>query len=227
MLDAPIVKVASGNYDTTTVYNLDLTNLGLSDISKLGKLCPDLITLDLTGNKLASLAGTEDLHKLEKIILDRTSVPLAGIGKLVNLQYLSLRECGISQIQSLKPEEFGKLVNLRYLDLRQNPISQQSTLPQYIREILPTVRQLNGEFLLFPKFDNTAIQKPPSVSFAGPDSSVNFDDVEQRLKKQMDDVQNSIKECQQRLMEAESLVHKRLKEVKDYAASVAAQDDPA
>ena len=67
MLDAPIVKVASGNYDTTTVYNLDLTNLGLSDISKLSKLCPDLITLDLTGNKLASLAGTENLHKLEKL----------------------------------------------------------------------------------------------------------------------------------------------------------------
>lgn len=227
MLSAAVVKIHSGNYDTTTVYNLELSNLGLTDISQIGNLCPDLITLDVSGNKLSSLAGTENLPKLEKLILDRTNVPLTGIGKISNLNYLSLRECGISQLNALKPEEFGKLTNLRYLDLRQNPIAQQSTLPQFIREILPSVRQLNGEFLLFPKFDNTAIQKPPTVSFAGPDANVNFDEVEQRLKKQMEDVQTSIKECQQRLSEAEILVHRRLKEVKEYAESVAAQDDDA
>lgn len=227
MLSAAVVKIHSGNYDTTTVYNLELANLGLTDISQIGSLCPDLITLDVSGNKLSSLAGTENLPKLEKLILDRTNVPLTGIGKITSLNYLSLRECGISQLNALKPEEFGKLINLRYLDLRQNPIAQQSTLPQFIREILPSVRQLNGEFLLFPKFDNTAIQKPPTVSFAGPDANVNFDEVETRLKKQMEDVQTSIKECQQRLSEAEILVHRRLKEVKEYAESVAAQDDDA
>lgn len=225
MLSAAVVKIHSGNYDTSTVYNLDLSNLGLTDISQLSKLCPDLITLDLSGNKLASLVGTEGLTKLEKLVLDRTSVPLTGIGKITSLQHLSLKECGISQLSALKPEEFGKLINLRYLDMRQNPIAQQSTLPQFVREVIPTVRQLNGEFLLFPKFDNTAIQKPPTVSFAGPDATVNFDDVEQRLKKQMDEVSTSIKECQQRLSEAEILVHRRLKEVKDYAESIAAQDD--
>lgn len=227
MLSAAVVKIHSGNYDTTTVYNLDLSNLGLTDISQLSTLCPDLITLNLSGNKLTSLAGTEKLPKLEKLTLDRTGVPLAGIGKITSLQYLSLRECGISQVSALKPEEFGKLVNLRYLDLRQNPVAQQSSLPQFVREIIPTVRQLNGEFLLFPKFDNTAIQKPPTVSFAGPDTNVNFDDVEQRLKKQMDEVATSIKECQARLSEAEILVHRRLKEVKDYAESIAAQDEDA
>jgi len=225
MLSAAIVKIHSGNYDTSTVYNLDLKNLGLTDIGQLSALCPDLITLDLSGNKLASLVGTEGLTKLEKLTLDRTSVPLAGIGRIASLQHLSLRECGISQLSGLKSEEFGKLVNLRYLDLRQNSVAQQATLPQFVREMVPTVRQLNGEFLLFPKFDNTAIQKPPTVSFAGPDTSVNFDDVEQRLKRQMDEVSTSIKECQQRLSEAEVLVHRRLKEVKDYADSIAAQDD--
>lgn len=224
-LSAAIVKIQSGNYDTATVYNLDLKNLGLTDVSQLSKLCPDLITLDLSGNKLTSLAGTEGLTKLERLTLDKTNVPLTGIGKITTLQYLSLKDCGISQLSALKTEEFSKLVNLRYLDLRQNPLAQQSTLPQFVREVIPTVRQLNGEFLLFPKFDNTAIQKPPTVSFAGPDASVNFDDVEQKLKKQMDDVSTSIKECQQRLSEAEILVHRRLKEVKDYAESIAAQDD--
>ena len=126
MLSAAVVKIHSGNYDTTTVYNLDLSNLGLTDISQLSTLCPDLITLNLSGNKLASLAGTEKLPKLERLTLDRTGVPLAGIGKIPSLQYLSLRECGISQISALKPEEFGKLVNLRYLYLRQNPVAQQS-----------------------------------------------------------------------------------------------------
>ena len=224
MLTAAVVKIHSGNYDTTTVYNLNLANLGLQDISKLSELCPDLISLDLTGNKLASLSGTEGLTKLERLTLDRTSVPLAGIGKITSLQYLSIKDCGISQLNSIKPEEFGKLVNLRYLDMRQNPIAQQSTLPQFIRQMLPSVRQLNGEFLLFPKFDNSAIQKPPTVSFAGPDSTVNFDDVEQRLKKQMDEVASSLKDCQQRLSEAEVLVHRRLKEVKEYAESVIAKD---
>lgn len=224
MLTAAVVKIHSGNYDTTTVYNLNLANLGLNDISKLSELCPDLITLDLTGNKLASLAGTEGLTKLERLTLDRTNVPLAGIGKITSLQYLSIKDCSISQLNAIKPEEFTKLVNLRYLDLRQNPVAQQSTLPQFIRQMLPSVRQLNGEFLLFPKFDNSAIQKPPTVSFAGPDSTVNFDDVEQRLKKQMDEVASSLKDCQQRLSEAEVLVHRRLKEVKEYAESVIAKD---
>jgi len=224
MLTAAIVKIHSGNYDTTTVYNLSLASLGLTDISQLGQLCPDLVTLDLTGNKLASLSGTESLNKLERLTLDRTSVPLSGIGKITSLQYLSLKECGISQINAIKPEEFTKLVNLRYLDLRQNPVSQQSNLSQFIRELLPSVRQLNGEFLLFPKFDNSAIQKPPTVSFAGPDTSINFDDVEQRLKKQMDEVTQSLKDCQQRLSEAEILVHRRLKEVKEYAESILAKE---
>jgi hypothetical protein len=227
MLTAVTVKIHSGNYDTSTVYNLDLPNLGLTDISQLSNLCPDLITLDLSGNKLTSLNGTEGLTKLEKLVLDRTSVPLAGIGRIASLQHLSLRECGLAQLTALKTEEFSKLTNLRYLDLRQNPVAQLATLPQFVREVIPTVRQLNGEFLLFPKFDNTAIQKPPTVSFAGPDTSINFDDVEQRLKKQMDEVSASIKECQQRLSEAEVLVHRRLKEVKDYAESIAAQDDDA
>jgi hypothetical protein len=225
MLTAALVKIHSGNYDTSTVYNLDLTNLGLTDLSQIVNLCPDLVTLDVSGNRLNSLAGIENLTKLEKLTLDRTNVPLGGIGKISSLQQLSIRECGIGQLSVLKPEEFGKLVNLRYLDLRQNPVAQQSTLPQFVREVMPTVRQLNGEFLLFPKFDNTAIQKPPTVSFAGPDANVNFDDVEARLKKQMDEVSSSIKECQQRLGEAEILVHRRLKEVKDYADSIAAQED--
>ena len=224
MLTAAVVKIHSGNYDTTTVYNLNLANLGLQDISQLSTLCPDLITLDLTGNKLASLAGTEGLTKLERLTLDRTNVPLTGIDKITSLQYLSIKDCGISQLNYIKPEEFSKLVNLRYLDMRQYPVAQQSTLPQFIRQMLPSVRQLNGEFLLFPKFDNSAIQKPPTVSFAGPDSTVNFDDVEQRLKKQMDEVASSLKDCQQRLSEAEVLVHRRLKEVKEYAESVIAKD---
>ena len=164
------------------------------------------------------------MNKLERLTLDRTSVPLSGIGRITSLQYLSLKECGISQINAIKPEEFTKLVNLRYLDLRQNPVSQQSNLSQFIRELLPSVRQLNGEFLLFPKFDNSAIQKPPTVSFAGPDTSINFDDVEQRLKKQMDEVSQSLKDCQQRLSEAEILVHRRLKEVKEYAESILAKE---
>jgi prefoldin subunit 5 len=55
--------------------------------------------------------------------------------------------------------------------------------------------------------------------------SINFDDVEQRLKKQMDEMSASIKESQHRLSEAEVLVHRRLKEVKDYAERAAAQEN--
>ncbi|KAH0795371.1 leucine-rich repeat domain-containing protein [Histomonas meleagridis] len=225
MLSAALVKIHSGNYDTTTVYNLDISDLDLTDISQLSKLCPDLISLDVSGNKLKSLAGVSGLTKLEKLILDGTSVPLTGIGKLSNLQSLSLKNCGISQLSSLIPEEFKKLTNLKYLDLSDNPIAQLPTLPQYVREAMPTVRQLNGEFLLFPKFDNSSIQKPPTVSFAGPDVNINFDDVEQKLKKQMDEVSSSIKECQQRISEAETLIQQRLKDVREYAESIILDDD--
>jgi hypothetical protein len=51
----------SGNYDTSTVYNLELCNLGWTDKSQLSNLSG----FDLTGNKLSSLVGTEGLSELE------------------------------------------------------------------------------------------------------------------------------------------------------------------
>lgn len=223
-LTATIVKIHSGNYDTTTVYNLNLANLGLTDISHIGDLCPDLVTLDLSGNKIQNITGLHGLKKLEKLVLNRNPVNLTGIGKISSLQDLSLQGCGIEQLTDIRPEEFKKLTNLRYLDLRENNVSNVATLSQYIRELLPSVRKLNNEFLLFPKFDNSAIQRPPTVSFTGPDASVNFDDVAAKLQKHMDEVAQAIKECEQRLTEAENLVHRKLKEVKDYANSVIAQE---
>ena len=41
----------------------------------------------------------------------------------------------------------------------------------------------------------------------------------------MDDVSQSLKDCQQRLSEAEILVHRRLKEVKDYAESILSKEE--
>jgi hypothetical protein len=63
-------------------------------------------------------------------------------------------------------EEFNKPVDQRYLGLRQNPIAQPATLPQLVPEVMPTVRQLNGEFLPFTMFDNTAIHWAPNLSLA-------------------------------------------------------------
>ena len=104
--NAAIVKIYSGNYDTTTAYNLDISNLDFTDISQLSKLCPDLVSLDVSGNKLKSLAGTNGPTKLEKSVLDGTSVLLAGIGKITSIQSLSIRNCGKSQLSSLIPDEF-------------------------------------------------------------------------------------------------------------------------
>ncbi|OHT14299.1 hypothetical protein TRFO_43114 [Tritrichomonas foetus] len=220
MLNATAVKIHSGNYDTTTVHSLDLSNLGLTDISQLSTLCPDLHMLNLSGNKLKSLAGTEGLKKLEKLILDRTQVPLSGISKITSLNNLSIRECGILKAAALVPEELKKLTNLRYLDLRENPISKQPSLPHFIKKILPALRQLNGEFLLFSKIDNSSINKPPTVSFTGPETNINFNEVESKLNKQMDDVNSSIDECEARLDEAETLVNRKLHDFKKLAITI-------
>ena len=107
----------------TNATELDLSNMGISDISALSS-CKDLTKLDITGNTISDLTPLMDLPALEWLSIKDNTVtdlrPLMGLGKL---RYLNAEGNGITGTAAL-----SSMGNLNELYLAFNLISDFSGL---------------------------------------------------------------------------------------------------
>ncbi len=112
-----------GTTFASDVTELDLSDLGLSDLSALS-VCKELKKLDLSGNEISDLTPLMDLPKLEWLSIKDNLVldlrPLMGIG---TLGYLNAEGNTVSSTAAL-----ASLQNLSELYLANNPIADFSGL---------------------------------------------------------------------------------------------------
>lgn len=109
----------------TDAEELDLSNLGLEDLSPLSA-CKGLKRLDITGNRISDLTPLMDLPALEWLSFKDNLVtdlrPLMGLG---SLRYINAEGNGITTTAALAP-----LQNLGELYLAFNPLGDLSALPK-------------------------------------------------------------------------------------------------
>ena len=105
------------------VTELDLSGLGLSDISALSA-CRELKRLDLTGNKISDLSPLMDIPGLEWLcIKDNQVTDLRPLMALTALSSVNAEGNGLSSTVAL-----GALSSLKELHLAENPLTDTSGL---------------------------------------------------------------------------------------------------
>lgn len=105
------------------VEELDLSNLGITDISALSG-CRNLKRLDLTGNKISNLSPLMDIPGLTTLcIKDNLVTDLRPLLALTTLESINAEGNGISSTVPL-----GSLLGLKELHLAGNPITDYSGL---------------------------------------------------------------------------------------------------
>jgi len=113
--------------------SLDLSNLGITDISELSK-CTELETLNLSGNSVKTLTALLELPKLRYLDLSDNNV--SDIRPLMNLnalEYLNLDDNSVTSIAAL-----AELGSLKELVLSENALKSFSSL-----ESLTSLKKLN------------------------------------------------------------------------------------
>ncbi|KAL3319428.1 hypothetical protein Ciccas_001901 [Cichlidogyrus casuarinus] len=100
---------------------------------------PLLKTLELRGNKLATIEDLSQMRKLEKLFLAQNKfVNLEGIEKFTNLKVLHLRS---NLIKRIVMDNLSSLKALEYLNLRGNYLRRFSDLQAF--DTLPSLKRLN------------------------------------------------------------------------------------
>ena len=142
------IKQLSREFDLESVHSLNLSGRGLNDLSDL-EYCPYLERLDLSDNKLCRLQWIQDLTMLVRLDVSKNQLSnLESLRNMENLKFLNVSANAISAfdaILSLKHLTVLSQIYFRDGDSKSNPICEKSGYPEYIVEMLPQVKLLDGE----------------------------------------------------------------------------------
>ncbi|MEM7104451.1 MAG: leucine-rich repeat domain-containing protein [Bacteroidota bacterium] len=155
-----IYALEQGQSDPQSVTYLDLSYMGLEELSSEIQNFKNLSTVDLSGNNFDHLpAALLALPSLEKLILDdnpsfKVILLIEQLKKLPTLQHLSIARCNLrildAQIGDLEnlvsldltgnnlfslPETFQKLKGLQSLNLSDNALKSVEYLPKGIQQL--------------------------------------------------------------------------------------------
>ena len=109
--------------DMATLIHFSAWSAGVSDVTALEQAV-NLVTLDLSDNRISDVAAFMHLTALEELFLDRNSVSdVTALGHLTSLAYLWLSNNRIADVTAL-----GRLESLRELRLGNNSISDVAPL---------------------------------------------------------------------------------------------------
>lgn len=150
VLTSHLLKSRTGEFDLESISFLDLSGMGLQDISCIGD-CMGLLHLDLSDNSLSDLSYLSELKLLETLNVSCNRLSsLDGVEELSNLSSLNLSGNMITSINSLSC--LTKLENLRVLRLHDsiqgfsNPVcASQENYKKVMCNLLPKLSTLDGE----------------------------------------------------------------------------------
>ena len=112
----------------TSLTSLVITNNLLTDIPTTFSSCRNLITLDLTNNKITSLNETRFPNSLISLILKNNKIFGIHNNAFSNLSLLEILDLQQNKIDIIKPEYFTQLIRLINLNLNNNKIKSINAL---------------------------------------------------------------------------------------------------
>lgn len=139
-----LIRKVSGEYDLEQVRYLLLEQQGIDSLQNI-TLCINLVQLNLSRNKLGSIAGLQVLLLIERLDLSHNQLRrIEELESLTRLHWLDLRDNNISYIDDVSC--LARVPALHALFLQapagddQNPVCQY---PAYANNVFRTLPQLN------------------------------------------------------------------------------------
>lgn len=145
-----MLKGRTGEFDLESISFLDLSGMGLHDISCISE-CMGLLHLDLTNNNLSNLCDLGELKLLETLNVSCNKLSsLDGVEELSNLSSLNVAGNMIRSVDTLSC--LTKLEHLKTLRLQDsvqnfsNPVCvSQENYKKVVCDLLPKLQTLDGE----------------------------------------------------------------------------------
>lgn len=109
------------------IYELDLSNNKLENIDKIGTLeYPEnyVLRLNLSNNNIKDVSALKDKN-IDALFLDGNK-NVKGYGQVTKVSYLSLENCGITEL-----EDLSSITRLRCIDLSNNNISNYENIEDF------------------------------------------------------------------------------------------------
>lgn len=149
-LTPQLLKSRTGEFDLESISFLDLSGIGLYDISCISE-CMGLLHLELANNRLSNLDDLGELKLLETLNVSCNNLStLDGVEDLSNLSSLNVAGNMIRSVDSLSC--LTKLENLKSLRLQDsiqnfsNPVCvSQVNYKKAVCNLLPKLKTLDGE----------------------------------------------------------------------------------
>ncbi|XP_048583375.1 leucine-rich repeat-containing protein 61 [Nematostella vectensis] len=151
-ITAHMLKLETGEFELGSIHSLDLSNMGIQDLSIVGQ-CTGLLYLNLSSNNITSLTQLGNLKLLEMLDLSSNKISsLNGMENLTNLGSVNLASNMVMSIDELQClSDLENLTKLRLQDFvrkQSNPVCQSTKdYKKRVQEILPNLKVLDGELL--------------------------------------------------------------------------------
>ncbi|KAL9987482.1 hypothetical protein ACROYT_G001795 [Oculina patagonica] len=150
VLTPPLLKSRTGEFDLESISFLDLSGMGLQDISCISN-CMGLLHLELANNHLSNLKDLGELKLLETLNVSCNKLSsLDGVEELSNLSSFNVSGNMIRSVDSLSC--LTKLENLKVLRLHDslqgfsNPVCvSEENYKKAVCNLLPKLKTLDGE----------------------------------------------------------------------------------
>lgn len=226
-LSADYLKLATGEFDLQTIFQLVLREKGLKKIEGAVDQCINMRWLDLSHNGIIRIEGMAHLVNLQVLDLSFNKVQkIEHLDGLKTLHTLRLTNNPISRLQDLEGLK-ARRETLRHLSLKQIDGSEACPVclaPEYkekVYELIPDLYSLDSQRKHLPElnFDEKYLvdpefEMPEPEDWLKPDGLSNLDglfdeaEVERQLRPKIDEFEKALAACREALDEGDELLRR-------------------